>query len=50
MAIPLAQTTMGAQPTTGSTTLLEIKLTSSTVASVAVVLSAAATIGATTTP
>ena len=48
MAVPPAQTTMGAQPTTGSTTLLEIKLTSSTVASVAVVLSAAATIGATT--
>ena len=47
MALPIAQSSLGSQPTTGSTTLLEIKLATNTAVSVAVVLSAAAIVGAT---
>ena len=47
MALPLAQTSIGSQPTTGSTTLLEIKLATNTAVSVAVTTSAAAIAGAT---
>ena len=47
MPQPLPQTSTGSQPTTGSTTLLEIKLTSNVTPSVAATTSAPAIAGAT---